>query len=125
MSKLQMSLIETIRVRSEMPCTIQSGHLQSSVIQGFTKELTRDAAIVLVCNKPAPAWLKSPAEVIIHVALPVSGNFHPRVLEVAAIVTDTRLQGDLLRVTAAVHRMTFVDRKDTAGNNPTQLSYRR
>jgi hypothetical protein len=102
-----------------MPCTIRSNDPQRGSVPAIAKELARDSAIVLVCGKPAPVWLKFPAEIIIRVALPVPSNFRPRCLEIEAIVTHTGVQGDLLRVTAAVHRMTFVDRNDAAGNRPT------
>ena len=100
-----------------MHCTICSNHPQRKPIPAITKELARDSAIVLVCGKPAAAWLKSQAEIIILVALPFRGNFQPRSLEVTAVVTHTSMQRDLLRVTATVRGMTFVDRDDTATNN--------
>jgi hypothetical protein len=103
-----------------MRCTIRSNHPQREAIPAITKELARDSVIVLVCGKPAAAWLKSQAEIIIQVALPFHGNFQPRSLEVRAVVTHTSMQRDLLRVTASVHGMTFVDRDDTARSNPTK-----
>jgi hypothetical protein len=123
--KLQMRSIPQIRVESEMPCTIRSSFQQRGTVQGLTKRLTRDSAIVLVCSEPAPAWLQSHAEIIISVALSVHRNFYPRFLEIAATVTETRVQEGLLRVIAAIHRMTFVDRDEAAGNNPKKLTYRR
>jgi Flp pilus assembly pilin Flp len=115
-----MSMIQQIRVRSEIPCTIRSDSTPK-VIQGITKDLSRDSVILLVCGKPALAWPKSQAEIVIHVMLPFRGHFRPRSLEIAAVVAHTSVQGGLLRVTATVRGMTFVDRDDTAGN-PTKDS---
>jgi hypothetical protein len=103
-----------------MPCTIRSDHSRQGSIPGITEELARNFVIVLAYSKPAPAWLKFPTEIIIQVALPVHNNFRPRSLEIEAIVNHTDVQGDLLRVTAAVQRLTFVNRDDTAGNSPTR-----
>ena len=115
-----MGTTQQIRVRSEMRCTIRSNHPQRKAIPALTKELTRDSVIVLVCGKPAAAWLKPRAEVIIQVALPFRGQFQPRSLEVTAVVAHMSVPGDLLRVTATVRGMTFVDRDDTARCNPTK-----
>jgi hypothetical protein len=114
-----MSLIPQIRVRSEMACTIRSDSTPK-VVQGITKDLSRDSVILLVCGKPAAAWPKSQAEIVIQVPLPFRGHFRPRSLEIAAAVVHTSLQGGLLRVVATVRGMTFVDRDDTTWNNPTK-----
>jgi len=103
-----------------MHCTICSNHPQRKAIPAITKELARDSVIVLVCGKPAAAWLKSQAEIVIHVALPFRGYFQPRSLEITAVVTHTCMRRDLLRVTATVRGMTFVDRDDTARDNSTK-----
>lgn len=114
-----MSMIPQIRVRSEMACTIRSDSTPK-VMHGITKDLSRDSVILLVCGKPAVAWPKSQAEILIHVALPFRGHCRPRSLEIAAVVAHTSVQGGLLRVVATVHGMAFVDRDDTARSNPTK-----
>jgi hypothetical protein len=114
-----MSLIPQIRVRSEMACTIRSESMPK-VIHGITKDLSRDSVVLLVCGKPALDWPKSQAEIVIHVALPSRGHCQPRSLEIAAVVAHTSVQEGLLRVVATVRGMTFVDRDDTAWNNPTK-----
>jgi hypothetical protein len=112
-----MSPIQQIRVRSEMPCTIQPNHPQQRKIAGVTKDLSRDSVSVLICGKPAPAWLQRQAEIIIQVALPFRHNFQPKSLEIRAVVAHLNAQGDASRVTATVRGMTFVDRDDTATNS--------
>jgi len=117
-----MSTVKKIRVRLKIPCTIRLSRPECKEIQGTAEELDRDSAIVLVCSTPASAWLEFQGEVMILVALPVSGNFHPRSLEIAAVVTDTGVEGELLRVSVAVRRMMFVDRNDCRGGNLTKTN---
>ena len=113
-----MSVLETIRARVALPCTIRPSGAEHLLVKAQTEELTRDSVTVLVRSRATLAWLAPSADVIIAIELPFHGHFTPRVLECGASLTRILTGKERFEVHARVDRMHIAERKNELSKEP-------
>jgi hypothetical protein len=105
-------MIESIKANIKLRCTLRCYGAPELVVDGFTRELARDYAVVDAGIDIVHGWLQPGRQVTLAIELPPFRQQAPRILECGATAGRLRLVDGYSRLELEIQSMAVAKRED-------------
>ena len=114
-------MTEPIKATAKLRCVIRCCVASEAAVNGFTRELARDHAIIDSGIDAQPGWLKPGRQVTLAIELPPFRQETPRVLECSATVVRLRFVDEYSRLELEIQSMAVAKRGNPGRSNGREL----
>jgi hypothetical protein len=114
-------MTEPIKTTAKLRCAIRCSVASEAVVNGFTRVLSRDHAVLDAAINTQPGWLTPGRQVTLAIELPPFRQEAPRVLGCSATVLRLRFVGGFSQLELEIQSMAIAKREYRGQSNGRQF----